>query len=144
MGDVTRLGQILVNLVSNAIKFTAAGEVVVTVQPFEGGEENPRIHFVVRDTGCGIPAGRLDRLFHSFSQVDASTTRRHGGTGLGLAISKRLTELMGGSIWVESELGVASAFQFTIPQELAPVQEGAPVTTASWPGSDTVSEVGVR
>ena len=118
MGDVTRLRQILVNLVSNAVKFTAAGEVVLTVQPFSGGDENPRIHFVVRDTGCGIPADRLDRLFQSFSQVDASTTRKYGGTGLGLAISKRLTELMGGSIWVQSEVGTGSAFQFTIPQKI--------------------------
>jgi signal transduction histidine kinase/CheY-like chemotaxis protein len=134
MGDVTRLRQILVNLVSNAVKFTAAGEVVLTVQPFSGGEENPSIHFVVRDTGCGIPADRLDRLFRSFSQVDASTTRKYGGTGLGLAISKRLTELMGGSIWVESEVGAGSAFQFTIPQKLAPPQKAAPLIGTNWSG----------
>ena len=102
-GDVTRLRQILVNLVSNALKFTASGEVVVTVKPFSDGTEESGIHFAVRDTGCGIPADRLDRLFRSFSQVDASTTRKYGGTGLGLAISKKLTEIMGGRIWVESE-----------------------------------------
>jgi len=134
MGDVTRLRQILVNLVSNAIKFTAAGEVVLAVQPFSDGDENPRIHFVVRDTGCGIPADRLDRLFQSFSQVDASTTRKYGGTGLGLAISKRLTELMGGSIWVQSEVGTGSAFQFTIPQKLALPREGALVVGPNWSG----------
>ena len=134
MGDVTRLRQILVNLVSNAVKFTAAGEVVLTVQPFSGGDEDPRIHFVVRDTGCGIPADALGRLFQSFSQVDASTTRKYGGTGLGLAISKRLTELMGGAIWVESEVGTGSAFQFTIPRKLAPPPKGAPVIGTNWSG----------
>ena len=134
VGDVTRLRQILVNLVSNAVKFTAAGEVVLTVQPFSGGNENRWIHFVVTDTGCGIPADRLDRLFRSFSQVDASTTRKHGGTGLGLAISKRLTELMGGSIWLESEVGTGSAFHFTIPQKVAQPEEAAPVIEANWSG----------
>ncbi len=134
MGDVTRLRQILVNLVSNAVKFTTAGEVVLTVQPFTDGNESRWIHFVVRDTGCGIPADRLDRLFRSFSQVDASTTRKYGGTGLGLAISKRLTELMGGSIWVQSELGKGSEFQFTIPMELALPQDAAPVTASHWSG----------
>ncbi len=133
-GDVTRLRQILVNLVSNAVKFTATGEVVLTVQPFSTGPENPCIHFVVRDTGCGIPEDGLNRLFRSFSQVDTSTTRKHGGTGLGLAISKRLTELMGGSIWVQSEVGTGSAFQFTIPQKAAPPQEESPVIGANWSG----------
>ena len=134
MGDVTRLRQILVNLVSNAVKFTAAGEVVLTVQPFSVGDGDPRIHFVVRDTGCGIPADALGRLFQSFSQVDASTTRKYGGTGLGLAISKRLTELMGGGIWVESEVGIGSAFQFTIPWQLAPPPKSAQVIEANWSG----------
>jgi PAS domain S-box-containing protein len=131
-GDVTRLRQVLVNLAGNAVKFTAAGEVVLTVKPFCGNPENPSIHFSVRDTGCGIPSDRLDRLFQSFSQVDASTTRKYGGTGLGLAISKKLTEIMGGRIWVESELGKGSVFQFIIPQRTAPEQEVAPVVDASW------------
>ncbi len=132
-GDVTRLRQVLVNLVSNAVKFTAIGEVVLTVQPFSDGTENSCIHFAVRDSGCGIPADRLNRLFRSFSQVDASTTRNYGGTGLGLAISKRLTELMGGTIWVQSEIGTGSVFQFTIPQKVAP-QQGVPVLGANWSG----------
>ncbi|MGA2746889.1 MAG: response regulator [Candidatus Sulfotelmatobacter sp.] len=133
-GDVTRLRQILVNLVSNAVKFTAAGEVVLTVQPYLNGTQEPRIHFAVRDTGCGIPADRLDRLFHSFSQIDTSTTRNYGGTGLGLAISKRLTEMMSGSIWVQSEIGKGSVFQFTIPQKVAAPEEGASAVGVSWSG----------
>ncbi len=114
VGDAGRVRQILVNLLSNAVKFTPAGEIGVTVSArlLEGTRHE--IHFTVRDTGVGIPKDRLDRLFKSFSQVDASTTRRYGGTGLGLAICKRLCELMGGRIWVESEVGKGSAFHFTI------------------------------
>ncbi len=117
-GDVTRLRQILVNLVGNAAKFTTKGEVVLTVSQ-DPGESQPQtntvsLHFRVRDTGIGIPSNRLDRLFKSFSQVDSSTTRNFGGTGLGLVISKRLCELMGGRMWVESEPGVGSTFHFTI------------------------------
>ena len=113
-GDVGRLRQILVNLLANAIKFTPAGEVGVTVsaRPLEGVRHE--IHFAVRDTGIGIPKDRFDRLFKVFSQVDASTTRRYGGTGLGLAICKRLAELMGGQIWAESQPGEGSTFHFTI------------------------------
>jgi PAS domain S-box-containing protein len=130
-GDVTRLRQVLVNLLSNAVKFTEQGEVVVTVaRDTETGREGDRemvsesprlpisvsLHFTVRDTGIGIPPDRLNRLFQAFSQVDASTTRKYGGTGLGLAVSKRLSELMGGTMWVESEglPGKGSAFHFTI------------------------------
>jgi CheY-like chemotaxis protein len=120
IGDVTRLRQILVNLLGNAVKFTEHGEVVVTVR-LEADEEQPvpnlrKLHFTVRNTGIGIPADRLDRLFQAFSQVDASTTRKYGGTGLGLAVSKRLAEMMGGTMWVESEgmPGKGSAFHFTI------------------------------
>ena len=103
VGDVTRVGQILVNLLTNAIKFTAQGEVVLTVtaRPLTA-DGQWEVRFAVRDTGIGIPAERMHRLFQSFSQVDASTTRRFGGTGLGLAISKRLSEMMGGRIWAES------------------------------------------
>jgi PAS domain S-box-containing protein len=137
VGDVTRLRQILVNLLSNAVKFTDQGEVVVTVtrdaEPVPASPHLPTavpLHFAVRDTGIGIPPERQDRLFQSFSQVDASTTRRFGGTGLGLAISRRLTELMGGTMWVESPAvsptqaepskgGPGSTFHFTIQAEVA-------------------------
>ena len=114
LGDVTRLRQILVNLLSNAVKFTHRGEVFVEVdsQPHEGDAH--RIHIAVRDTGIGIPAESLPRLFQSFTQVDASTTRQYGGTGLGLAISKRLAELMGGTVNVQSELGQGSVFRVEV------------------------------
>ena len=114
VGDAARLRQVLVNLLANGIKFTPAGEVGVTVstQRLEGSRRE--VHFAVRDTGIGIPKDRFDRLFKVFSQVDVSTTRRYGGTGLGLAISKRLSELMGGRIWAESEPGKGSTFHFTI------------------------------
>jgi PAS domain S-box-containing protein len=122
-GDVTRLRQILVNLLNNAIKFTERGEVVVSVTSDIGHRTSNvyELQFSVRDTGIGIPPERIDRLFQSFSQVDASTTRRYGGTGLGLAISRRLSELMGGRMWVESEVGEGSTFHFTIRAEAAPV-----------------------
>ena len=119
-GDVTRLRQILVNLLSNAVKFTEKGEVILSVngelisQDPDGANASYTLQFKVRDTGIGIPADRMDRLFQSFSQVDASTTRRFGGTGLGLAISKRLSEMMGGSMWVESKVGQGSTFHFNI------------------------------
>ncbi len=114
IGDVTRLRQILVNLVGNAVKFTTEGEVVVKATLAGPGPQPEMVHFSVRDTGIGIPAHKQDRLFKSFSQVDSSTTRQFGGTGLGLAISKRLTEFMGGRMWVESEAGQGSTFHFTI------------------------------
>src|SRR5262245_192113 len=113
-GDAGALRQILVNLLGNAIKFTPAGEVAVTVSARALDGLRREIHFAVRDTGIGIPPERFDRLFKVFSQVDTSTTRRYGGTGLGLAICKRLTELMGGRIWAESEPGKGSTFRFTI------------------------------
>src|SRR6202035_3501241 len=108
------LRQILVNLVGNAIKFTAVGEVVVRVSLSEENSHAGLLHFCVRDTGIGIPENKRERLFKSFSQVDSSTTRQFGGTGLGLAISKRLAELLGGRVWVESNIGRGSAFHFTI------------------------------
>jgi signal transduction histidine kinase/DNA-binding response OmpR family regulator/HPt (histidine-containing phosphotransfer) domain-containing protein len=126
VGDVTRLRQILVNLLNNAIKFTETGEVVVTVEarsldavPLKALYANAisqlyEIQFAVKDTGIGIPPAKLERLFKAFSQVDASTTRQYGGTGLGLVISKKLSELMGGKMWVESQPGVGSTFYFTI------------------------------
>ena len=116
-GDVTRLRQILLNLVGNALKFTPKGEVVVRIEPEVGGIVAPGLmgfHVSVRDTGIGITPEGQSRLFQSFSQVDASTTRKYGGTGLGLAISKKLAELMGGRMWVESEVGQGSIFHFTV------------------------------
>jgi len=114
VSDAGCLRQILVNLLGNAIKFTPAGEVAVSVSARTTEGSGREIHFAIRDTGIGIPPERFDRLFKVFSQVDASTTRRYGGTGLGLAICKRLTQLMGGRIWVESEPGKGSTFHFTI------------------------------
>jgi PAS domain S-box-containing protein len=114
LGDATRLRQALGNLLANAVKFTDEGEVVIAVGVAEGSEERPGLRFSIRDTGIGIPAERMSRLFESFSQVDASTTRRYGGTGLGLAISRRLAELMGGRLWAESEEGKGSTFNFEI------------------------------
>jgi PAS domain S-box-containing protein len=120
VGDPGRLRQVVVNLIGNALKFTKKGEVVVSVSLVrdESGasESAPRtthLHFSVRDTGIGIPADKLGRLFAAFSQVDSSTTRRYGGTGLGLAISKQLVSLMGGRVWVESTPGQGSTFHFT-------------------------------
>ena len=126
VGDVTRLRQVLVNLLSNAVKFTDAGHVLLRVRRRTGPELDAsgrtELLFSVQDTGIGIPADRLDRLFKSFSQVDASTTRKYGGTGLGLAISERLIQMMGGTIWVESEVGTGSTFSFTITTRTAPGQ----------------------
>jgi CheY-like chemotaxis protein len=128
IGDVTRLRQVLVNLLSNAVKFTSGGEVVVSASSRLIGDPQAapaehEVHFSVRDTGIGIPRERLGRLFQPFSQVDASTTRRYGGTGLGLVISKRLVEMMGGNIWVESEPGKGSVFHFTIRVKAPPQQQ---------------------
>ena len=157
-GDMTRLRQILVNLLGNALKFTERGEVVISVTsrelerpstgefgeqsifefqssksekdkdldgeqettPRQSGQSTYELKFSVRDTGIGIPEDRLDRLFQSFSQIDASTTRRYGGTGLGLIISKRLSELMGGTMWVESIGGEGTTFHFTIKADAVP------------------------
>jgi CheY-like chemotaxis protein len=116
IGDSVRVKQILLNLLNNAVKFTEAGEIVLAVSVLKADSERPeRLSLSVRDTGIGIPKDRMDRLFKSFSQVDASTSRRYGGTGLGLAIAKRLVELMGGAIAVESEEGVGTTFSFAIP-----------------------------
>ena len=137
LGDVTRLRQIMINLLGNSIKFTEKGEVLLSVtsralsaadgEQYAQGAGEPwyEFHFVIQDTGIGIPADRMDRLFQSFSQVDASTARRFGGTGLGLAISKRLCELMGGTMWAESTgiSGQGTQFHFTIQAQSAPSTE---------------------
>jgi signal transduction histidine kinase/CheY-like chemotaxis protein len=129
ISDPTRLRQVLLNLLSNAAKFTEKGEVVVTVEAMSSHGTPPpapgeTLHFSVRDTGIGIPLERMNRLFQPFSQMDASTTRKYGGTGLGLVISKGLVEMMGGSIWVESEAGKGAAFHFTIQAQVVEGQHG--------------------
>ncbi len=130
VGDPDRLRQVLLNLLDNAVKFTEAGEVVLSVSRAAGGEGadvKVTLQFAIRDTGIGIPKDRMDRLFKSFSQVDASTTRRYGGTGLGLAISKRLVELMGGEVRVASTEGEGTTFLFTLSTPPAPaVAEASP------------------
>jgi len=124
IGDVTRIRQILVNLLNNALKFTDKGEVIVFLKSMLLEKNQYELQFSIRDTGIGIPKDKLDRLFQSFSQVDSSTTRKYGGTGLGLAISKELVEKMGGRMWVESEEGKGSTFHFTI---IAKAEEAAPL-----------------
>ncbi|MDJ0519180.1 MAG: ATP-binding protein [Trichodesmium sp. MO_231.B1] len=130
---MTRLRQILTNLLSNAIKFTHIGEVILKVNakdisPQNNQLENPEksdlvyeIEFSVKDTGIGIAKDKQQILFQSFTQVDTSTTRKYGGTGLGLFISKRLSEMMGGKMWLDSELGKGATFYFTIKAKVEPI-----------------------
>ena len=160
IGDVTRLRQMLVNLAGNAVKFTAAGSVVVRVRgraewrvtsgekllpaPHSslGTQHSPWLHFSVTDTGIGIPKEKQSRLFQSFSQVDSSTTRQYGGTGLGLAISRRLAELMGGRMWVESEEGQGAAFHFVVPlpaQETASAEQSNAAPSSEIPPSSMLA-----
>ncbi|MDK9716590.1 MAG: ATP-binding protein, partial [Trichlorobacter sp.] len=112
IGDPLRLGQILINLGNNAVKFTESGEIVVGVEKVAEGDGEVELHFWVQDTGIGMTPEQCGKMFQSFSQADASTTRKYGGTGLGLAISKNLVEMMQGRIWVESEAGKGSVFHF--------------------------------
>jgi signal transduction histidine kinase/CheY-like chemotaxis protein len=123
MGDAGRLRQVLVNLIGNAIKFTPSGEVVVEVRPLPEGE---RLEFTVTDTGIGIPPEKRRLIFEAFAQADTSTTREYGGTGLGLTISAQLVSLMGGRIWVESEMGQGSRFHFTVRAPTTGVSSHAP------------------
>ena len=118
VGDPTRLRQVLLNLLGNAIKFTHAGAVALTVERRQDVSVPTALRFTVTDTGIGIPHEKLSSIFERFTQADSSTTRRFGGSGLGLTISKRLVELMGGEIWVESEVGQGSTFAFTVPFEV--------------------------
>jgi signal transduction histidine kinase len=123
LGDVTRLRQIIVNLVGNAVKFTAKGEIFTSItitKAFENCAAPYQLHFAVRDTGIGIAPERLAKLFSPFMQADVSTARQFGGTGLGLSISRRLVELMGGKLWAESTPGEGSTFQFILPFQAAP------------------------
>jgi two-component system, sensor histidine kinase and response regulator len=113
-GDPTRIRQIVINLVGNAMKFTAEGEVVLRVEVQEESEDEAVLHFAVRDTGVGIALEKQQTIFEAFTQADSSMTRKYGGTGLGLAISSRLVNLMGGKIWVESDIGRGSTFHFTL------------------------------
>ncbi len=118
VGDPNRLRQVLLNLLGNAIKFTESGEVALRVAPDADFSAPGALRFTISDTGIGIPGEKLGAVFERFTQADSSTTRRYGGSGLGLTISKRLVELMGGSIRVESSLGKGSVFSFTVPLEI--------------------------
>ena len=120
IGDTSRLRQVLLNLVSNAIKFTDQGEVEVEVKEEARTSKDITLHFLVRDTGIGIPGDKLESIFQPFVQADASFSRKYGGTGLGLAITSQLVSLMGGRIWAESEVGKGSTFHFTVKLGLAP------------------------
>ena len=119
VGDPTRLRQVLLNLLGNAIKFTETGGVSLRVEPDLDSTVPTALRFTVSDTGIGIPGDKLERVFERFTQADSSTTRRFGGSGLGLTISRRLVELMGGRIWVESEVGRGSLFAFAVPFEVS-------------------------
>jgi PAS domain S-box-containing protein len=137
--DPGRLRQIVVNLVGNAVKFTAVGEVAVTVAVDSQGPRQAVLHFTVRDTGIGIPPEKQATIFEAFSQADGSMARRFGGTGLGLTISSRLVGMMGGRIWLESQPGEGSCFHFTAPVELAleraaVAAEGEPVAQIALAG----------
>jgi two-component system, sensor histidine kinase and response regulator len=123
-GDSSRLRQIIVNLVGNAIKFTTQGEIVLKVWTNSEQEGNLLLHFVVSDTGIGIPPDKQRSIFEAFTQADGSMARKFGGTGLGLTISAGLVQMMNGRIWVESELGRGSSFHFTLP--LAEAERGGP------------------
>jgi two-component system, sensor histidine kinase and response regulator len=126
VGDPMRLGQVLLNLVSNAIKFTERGEVVLAIDVAERGGDGVSLAFAVRDTGIGIPPEQQQRMFEAFSQADSSTSRKYGGTGLGLAISRRLVRLMGGDLCVDSVPDRGATFRFTAPFGIAPGAAPAP------------------
>jgi len=140
ISDPARLRQILVNLVGNAIKFTRQGQIVVRVSTLTGTQTQNAIHFVVQDSGIGIPVARIDHIFDPFTQADDSTTRKYGGTGLGLSITRRLVELLGGRIWVESQMNVGSSFHFTLPGSEPEQQEAGPAAGSRDDATDAVDD----
>ena len=131
VGDPLRLRQVLLNLLGNAMKFTANGRVDIEVRQDPENSQTGALLFCVRDTGIGIPPEKLGSIFENFTQADSSTTRNYGGTGLGLAISKRIVELMDGKIWVESTVGVGSSFLFTAKFAISEREAASVVTTAA-------------
>jgi two-component system, sensor histidine kinase and response regulator len=147
LGDPLRLGQVLINLLGNAIKFSERGQILVSSQLLEAGEEDDLIRFEVSDQGIGIAADAQPRLFAAFEQADGSMTRKYGGTGLGLAISKRLVEMMGGQIGLNSQPGVGSTFWFTVrlrPDHERPVQTAAAPDTRPPEESLRLAHAGAR
>ena len=136
LADPTRLNQVLINLLHNAVKFTKMGEVSVSVSGTKLDDDYYELHFTVKDTGIGISKEKIGLLFQSFSQVDASIARRYGGTGLGLSICKKLVEMMGGRIWVESEVEKGSAFHFVIPAKSTVTQPNDISSSRSLPGGN--------
>jgi nitrogen fixation negative regulator NifL len=126
LGDPSRIRQVLVNLVGNAIKFTETGEIILSTELMQQHHGHAIIHFAVRDTGIGIAEDKQDLIFDAFAQEDTSTTRKYGGTGLGLSICRRLVELMGGRMWLNSQLGEGSTFHFSVELQLTEQSVSAP------------------
>jgi signal transduction histidine kinase/ActR/RegA family two-component response regulator len=139
-GDPTRLRQVVLNLIGNAIKFTSQGEIALRVEIWKEAPEGAALHFAVKDTGIGIPPEKQESVFEAFSQADSSTTRNFGGTGLGLAICSRIVKIMGGQVWVESELGRGSTFHFTTHTAFTE-DAGVPLAMGSQPQGEEVTEV---
>ncbi len=135
-GDYNRLQQVINNLINNAVKFTDTGEITVKVKEISRNGKTITLQFTVKDTGIGISRENINKLFKSFSQIDGTFTRKHGGTGLGLIISKQLVEMMGGSIWIESEEGKGSAFIFTIPFQISEVNRAAQADKEAYESRD--------
>ncbi|MFZ6743801.1 response regulator [Undibacterium sp. JH2W] len=141
IGDALRLQQVLINIIGNAIKFTEQGEVSLLVQLAGQDADNLQVQFIIRDTGIGMSAEQISRLFSAFEQADASTSRRFGGTGLGLAISKRLIDLMEGDIRVQSQEGMGTEFIVSIPMQAAPVQTDEDKPAILPPGSNQARKI---